>query len=212
MFEILPERAGDGPAIDRLLDLAFGPGRQAKTVYRLRHRQPPLAELSFVGQREGRLVGSIRFWPVEICDRAQVRALLLGPVAVEPALQGRGIGQALVRHGLDAARRLGHGAVVLVGDAPYYGRFGFERRLAEALTLPGPVDLDRFLALELVPGALAGVGGAVVRPRGQLRPVDGAGGGLRRFSGPRAARPASGRQAPTPAPGSPAKAAPARRR
>ena len=207
MYEITPERPSDGAAIEMLLDSAFGPGREAKTGSRLRQGHAPAAGLSFVVRDGDGLAASIRFWAIEILDTAPVPALLLGPLAVAPALRGLGLGRALVRHGLAVAERQGHGAVVLVGDADYYGAFGFERRLAAGLTLPGPVDLDRFLALELREGALVDVAGAVVRPRRCLRGVEGIAG----ISGPRAARPASARPAPGPAPGWPATAAPARR-
>ena len=105
------------------------------------------------------VVGTLRFWHVE-CGRKV--ALMLGPLAVDPATRSAGLGRALVEHGLKRAAKLGHDSVILVGDAPYYGRFGFTASPVSQLVLPGPVDVARFLGLELVPGALAGVSGRVV--------------------------------------------------
>ncbi len=180
MFEILPEGPDDGPAIDSLLTRAFGPTRHDRTVYRLREGVSPLADLAFVARDRDGLAGSLRFWPVEITDAWP--ALLLGPLAVAAERQGRGIGRALVRHGLETAREHGHGAVLLVGDPDYYRHFGF--RPVAGLSLPGPVDPRRLQALELAPGGLAA--GPVRQPRRWLR----AAGGLSRTSGPRGTRPA----------------------
>lgn len=160
MFPIFPERAVDTPAVEHLLDRAFGPERRQKTVYRLREEVEPVAELCFLSYGAAGIDGAIRFWPVLVAEGAPL--LLLGPVAVAPERQGHGLGGALVRHGLDAARRLGHAAVILVGDPEYYGRFGFEGRLTAGLSLPGPVEWRRFLGLELRPGALAGAAGQVL--------------------------------------------------
>jgi predicted N-acetyltransferase YhbS len=176
MFTIDHPRAEDGPAIDHLLDLAFGPDRLAKTAYRLRDGVPCARGLSFVARENGRLAASLQFWPVLIqpCEGsvpdegsapdeagAPLPALLLGPLAVDPAVRGRGMGIALMRHGLDAATRQGHRAAILVGDLDYYSRVGFEREPAAGLTLPGPVEPARLLGINLVPGALDGVAGAV---------------------------------------------------
>jgi predicted N-acetyltransferase YhbS len=169
MFEILPEGPADGPAIDSLLDQAFGPHRRRKTVDRLRRGGTPLAELSIVARTGDRLAGSLRFWAVEIGSDVTVPALLLGPLAVAPERQGQGIGSTLVDHGLVRARAHGHRAVLLIGDPDYYGGFGFRADAAQYLTLPGPIDAARFLALELSPGALAGVRGPVRQPRRWLR-------------------------------------------
>lgn len=162
MFSIFPERAVDAPAIESLLDRVSGADRRQKTVYRLREEVDPLADLCFLSYGRAGIDGSIRFWPVEVAATEPLPVLLLGPVAVAPERQGQGLGRALVRHGLAAARRLGHGAVILVGDAAYYGRFGFERRQVRRLVLPGPVDPERFLGLELRPRALAGAAGPIV--------------------------------------------------
>lgn len=165
-FEILPERAGDAALIEPLLDRTFGFDRNFKTVYRLRERQAPLDRLSFVAVHDdGGLLASLRFWSVAIGDEP---ALLLGPLAVEPALQGQGIGRALVRHGLASARRQGHRLCLVVGPPDYYGPFGFVNAPSLGLVLPGPVELPRFQALELASGALQGVYGLV----GQLEATE----------------------------------------
>ncbi|MFN8926086.1 MAG: GNAT family N-acetyltransferase [Rhodospirillales bacterium] len=163
MIPITDERPSDADAIEALLDTCFGPGRTAKTVYRLRAGVDPASGLSLVA-RDGTdaLVGTIRCWPVRLGEDARP-SLLLGPVAVDPSLQGRGLGGALIRETLARAADLGHAGVILVGDAPYYARFGFARPPVERLALPGPVDLSRFLGHEIVPGALSGATG-LVRP------------------------------------------------
>lgn len=158
MFDIQRERPEDRGQIEHLLDLAFGPDRFTKTVYRLREGVAPVADLCFVAREGGVMRGSLRFWPIRI---ESIPALLLGPLAVDPAHRGRGAGIALMRHALDLARQAGHRIVVLVGDEPYYARVGFSRERARHLRLPGPVDEARLLALDLVPGALDQVGGMI---------------------------------------------------
>ncbi|GAB3124942.1 GNAT family N-acetyltransferase [Novispirillum itersonii] len=145
--------------IESLNDEAFGPDRQKKTVYRFRDGVSHLPELALVAEDEaGAFRGTLRFWPVMI---GQTPALLLGPLTVVGGLRKTGVGTRLMWAGLERAKALGHRIVILVGDEPYYSRFGFRRALAEPLSLPGPVDLARFLALELVPGAMDGVTGMV---------------------------------------------------
>lgn len=163
-MEIAPETPADATAIERLLDLAFGSDRMGKTVYKLRDGIPPVSELGFVihDPAKPEIDGSLRFWPIVIGDE-RVPALLLGPIAVAPEDRGKGYAKALIWHGLGVARALGHRIVLLVGDAPYYGQFGFTRDMALDLALPGWVDEARFLGLELVPGALSGVRGMVGR-------------------------------------------------
>ena len=158
-FRIRDEQSRDAVAREALLDRSFGLERFAKTCERLREGRLPAQGLSFVVTAGATIVGTLRLWHVAAGDRA---ALLLGPLAVDTAHRSAGIGRALVGHGLAKARALGHAGVILVGDAPYYARFGFSRAPVEALTLPGPVDLGRFLGLELVPDALAGARGRVV--------------------------------------------------
>ncbi len=161
MVTIRPELSTDIPARERLLDKAFGKlERRRKTSERLREGRLPSDGLAFSAvDQKGRLIGTIRLWDVIAGSAGQ--ALLLGPVAVDCRHQGKGIGAALMRHAIDKARDKGHAAIILVGDAPYYTRFGFDRGLVADLHLPGPVDRNRFLGLELVPGALDGAEGLV---------------------------------------------------
>jgi predicted N-acetyltransferase YhbS len=161
-MKIEVELPGDFDDIEALLDLAFGASRTTKTVYRLREGVDSIRQLNGVIREDDRLKGSLRFWPVVI-GPSRAPALLLGPVAVAPEDRGKGYARALIWRGLELARLQGYRIVLLVGDEPYYGQFGFTRRLTTALTLPGPVDLDRFLGLELVPGALGGIFGEVQR-------------------------------------------------
>lgn len=154
------ERADDDRAIEALIALSFGPDRFAKTVYRFREGVPHLSDLAFVVRNNSDgLAGSLRFWPILIGD--DWPAILLGPLAVDPALRGQGVGKALMRHGLEEAARLGHRICVLVGDRPYYESFGFHSAPAQGLALPGWVDPERFLVRALVPGALDGVSGLI---------------------------------------------------
>ncbi len=161
MTPIRPEGPQDGPHIEALLDRAFGADRHARPSYRLRDGIRPIESLCFVAEAEGRIVGTIRHWPVRIGDAG--RALLLGPIAVEPARERQGIGGHLVRTGLDRAAAAGHEAVVAVGTPAFLGRFGFAAAGPFGITLPGLDDPRRLLALPLVPGALEGAGGAVRR-------------------------------------------------
>jgi predicted N-acetyltransferase YhbS len=164
MWEIRAERASDDAAIERLIDSGFGPGRFAKTAYRLREGVAPDARLSFVAEnpRPAVLLGAVRFWPVIV---GQSSALLLGPLAVDPKLRGRGIGIALMQRGLEEARVLGFESVVLVGDEPYYAKVGFAKLKPGQVRFPGPVDGDRLLGLALKPGALETLSGEVKRAR-----------------------------------------------
>ncbi len=143
MISIEKERSKDRPAIEALLDLAFGPGRFAKSSYRLREGTTAIDALCFVGFVDGVVKGSIRFWPVRVGDSDT--ALLLGPLAVDPALRGQGLGIALIERGLDAAKKLGHNIVFLVGDEPYYARCGFSQTEPGRFGFPGPVDPARLL-------------------------------------------------------------------
>lgn len=158
MITILSEVPRDAPAIEALLDRAFGPKRRLKTAERLREGRRPADGLSLVALDGARLVGTVRQWHVTAGDRP---ALLLGPVAVAEDRRNRGVGTALVETSLERALMAGHRGVILVGDAPYYGRFDFRRELTLDLALPGPVEAERFLGLELVHGGLAGARGLV---------------------------------------------------
>jgi predicted N-acetyltransferase YhbS len=159
MITLRQERPADGKARETLLDSAFGDTRLRKTSQRLRDGRLPADGLAFVAADGGRVIGTARLWNVA-CGSGQP-ALLLGPVAVASDCRNRGIGAALVRRCLREARRLGHGAIILVGDAPYYSRFGFAAEKAASLKLPGPFERHRLLALELIPAALDGANGLV---------------------------------------------------
>lgn len=154
----------DHDATEHLLDLSFGSDRHSKTSYRLRDGNAAVPGLSLVVRDPGvKLAGTISFWPIAI-GAQQSPALLLGPLAVHPDRQGLGIGLALMQEGLARARAQGHALVLLVGDEPYYARAGFARLPHGLIGLPGPVNPERFLYLELKPGALAGVSGMAQVP------------------------------------------------
>ena len=162
---IRSETAADAVAREDLLEAAFGPARFEKTCERLREgRLPTVALVAEVG---GRIVGSVRLWAVAAGPGRP--ALVLGPLAVDGAFRRAGIGARLVGAALNQAAAGGHGAVLLVGDAPYYARFGFTSALTAALWMPGPVERERFLAVELQAGALAGARG-LVSPTGPVAP------------------------------------------
>jgi predicted N-acetyltransferase YhbS len=155
---ILPETSGDAPAIERLHERTFGPGRYAKTAYRLREQVTHCPDLSFTARIGTLLVGSVRLLPVRV---GEAKALLLGPLTVEPPFRERGVGQALIARALEAARAKGHRLVILVGDEPYYGKCGFKRIPPGRAMMPGPVDPARLLVAELVDGAFDGVSGPI---------------------------------------------------
>jgi predicted N-acetyltransferase YhbS len=157
---ILPETAEDAAAIERLHERTFGPGRYARSAYRIREGRGHLVELSFTARIGTLLVGSVRLTPICI-DEAP--ALLLGPLTVEPPFRARGIGTALIERALKDAQAKGHKLVVLVGDEPFYGKCGFKRIAKGRVKLPGPVDPARLLVAELTPGAFDGVSG-MIRP------------------------------------------------
>lgn len=159
-FLVRDETAGDVAARERLLDATFGPARFAKTCERLREGRLPAEGLALVAEdASGRLIGTVRLWHVEAGSAGA--ALMLGPIAVADEARSLGLGGALMRVAIERARRLGHRAVVLVGDEPYYRRFGFRAEATLGLDLPGPVERARFLALDLVDGALADATGMV---------------------------------------------------
>jgi predicted N-acetyltransferase YhbS len=158
-FEIRLETDGDAPILSELSAQAFGPGRFARSAYRVREGVPPVGALCLCAQLDGRLVGGIRFTAIRIGE--QEGAALLGPLVVDPAEKGKGYGRALVEEGLARAKAEGFTLVILVGDMPYYARFGFKPVPPGQILLPGPVDPARLLAREFVPGALAGMRGMV---------------------------------------------------
>lgn len=159
MITIRNEAALDIPAREILLDRAL-PGRHLKTCEKLRRGQRPADGLSFSAFKGRQLVGTVRLWHIEAGTAGA--ALLLGPIGVLPECQGLGIGTLLMDHALAEASAMGHRSVILVGDAPYYERFGFDAALCTGLNLPGPVERDRFQGLELVTGSLSGATGMVL--------------------------------------------------
>jgi len=165
-FTLRPQAEGDQIHIDNLLDQAFGPGRYTRTAYRLREGVGDISQLAYVAQSGGKIVGSLKYWPVFIGN--QHRALLLGPLAVHPDWRGGGCGLALMECTLPLAKTLGFGLVILVGDLSYYERVGFSQAPAGRVQFPGPVNLSRLLWLELSPGASAGVAGGIGKYTGAL--------------------------------------------
>ncbi len=158
MVTIRDEVAADVPAREALLDMSFGDSRFEKTSERLREGRKPARGLSLSAVHEGEVVGTVRLW--HIAAGSAGAGLLLGPLAVDEDRRGLGIGARLMREALWRAARNGHRFVLLVGDLPYYKRFGFEAAPA-GLALPGPVDRARFLGFEIIPGALRGAAGMV---------------------------------------------------
>lgn len=168
-FIITAETFADVAAREALLDRAMGPGRKRKSSEKLRRGRKPSEGLAFVARdASGAVIGTVRLWDVAFERGASLvaggrkgAALLLGPLAVDPAHACAGIGSALMRHAIAEAARLGHRAILLVGDAPYYERFGFSADKTTGIAMPGPYERDRFLALELAQGALDGACGTL---------------------------------------------------
>lgn len=170
-FAIRAERASDVIAREALLDACFGDNRHTRTCQRLRDGRAPAEGLSLSAVREGRLVGTVRLWHVSFGGKP---ALMLGPLAVDPSCRALGVGAALMSAVLAAAKARSHGAVILLGDAPYYARFGFTAEKTGELSLPGPFERDRLLGLELCDGALDGAWGMIAatgKPIAGLRAV-----------------------------------------
>jgi len=163
-LELRQETAEDLWEVESLYDLCFAPGREALSSYRLRDGVARVAPLCLVLRDGGVLAGVIRYWPVTVGGH---RALLLGPVAVHPTRQGEGLAGWLILDSLDRALALGWERVMLVGDAPYYSRFGFTR--LPSVEMPPPTNPERVLGLELVPGAWEGVSGMVERAPADIR-------------------------------------------
>jgi predicted N-acetyltransferase YhbS len=157
---ILPETAEDAIAIERLHERTFGPGRYARSAYRIREGRGHLLDLSFTARIGTLLIGSVRLTPIFIGDTP---ALLLGPLTVEPPFRGRGVGSALVKRALAQAKANGSKLVLLVGDEPLYAKSSFKRIPKGQVKMPGPVDPARLLVAELLPGAFEGVKG-LIRP------------------------------------------------
>ncbi len=154
MFEISREGPSDGPAIESLLDAAFGAVRHARPSYALRDGIDRIAELCFTARNGGTLVGTIRYWPLRIPGAHS--GLLLGPIAVDAAHGKAGIGGKLIEQSLVAARALGHDAVAAIGDGGYLGRFGFRPAREFGLAFPTPVPPESFHAIDLLPGTISG--------------------------------------------------------
>jgi predicted N-acetyltransferase YhbS len=155
---ILAETPSDANIIERLHERTFGPGRYARTAFRIREGAAHLVDLSFTARIGTLLVGSVRLTPIRV---GEARALLLGPLTVEPPFRKRGIGLALMQRALSEAKQKGHHLVVLVGDEPYYAKTGFRRIPKGQARMPGPVNPDRLLVAELIEGAFAGVSGPI---------------------------------------------------
>jgi predicted N-acetyltransferase YhbS len=159
MIQIRHERLADVDAREALLDSAFGETRTRKSSERLREDRLPAEGLSFIASEGKRVIGTARLWNVA-CGNGQ-QALLLGPVAVAEDCRSRGLGGAMVRRAIQTARKLGYGAIVLVGDPEYYNRFGFSGEKTGALWMPGPFERHRLLGRELKAGALSGARGMI---------------------------------------------------
>lgn len=177
VFEIVAEATADAAAREALLDRAMGPGRKRKSSEKLRRGRRPSEGLAFVAcDATGSVVGTVRLWDVLLGERG-APALLLGPLAVDPAIQQAGIGSTLMRHAVAEAARLGHQAILLVGDPSYYARFGFSADKTGRLSMPGPYEQHRFLALELVAGVLDHASGTL-KPAGRKSSAKGGSAGL----------------------------------
>jgi predicted N-acetyltransferase YhbS len=155
---ILPETGDDAAEIDRLHERTFGPGRFAKTAYRIREGAGHRLDLSFTARVGTLLVASVRLTPIRI---GEAKGLLLGPLTVEPPFRQRGIGKKLIDRAITEAKSKGHRLVVLVGDEPYYEKCGFKRIPRDRATMPGPVDPARLLVCELADGAFEGISGPI---------------------------------------------------
>jgi predicted N-acetyltransferase YhbS len=163
-LNIQPETPEDDPAIEKLSERTFGPGRFARSAYRLREGVAHRRELSYTARIGTLLVGSVRLTPIKI---GGAKALLLGPLTVEPPFRSRGVGRALMEASIQAAKGSGAKLILLVGDEPYYGRLGFKKVEHGRVKLPGPVDPERVLIAELTAGSFTGVTGAVRRDYGR---------------------------------------------
>lgn len=160
-FLVEAERPADKSGREALLDRAMGPGRKRKSSEALRRGRLPAEGLALVARSaDGAVLGTVRLWNVTLGAGGRP-ALLLGPLAVEPSVKSAGIGSALMRQAIAEARDLGHGAILLVGDEAYYGRFGFSAEHTGELAMPGPYERHRLLSLELTQGALDGACGTI---------------------------------------------------
>lgn len=165
-FAIRAERASDIAAREALLDASFGEDRHTRTCQRLRDGRAPAEGLAFSAVQHGKLVGTVRLWHV---SAGGVPALVLGPLAVDTSCRSLGVGAALMKHALAAAKARGHNAVILRGDPAYYERFGFSAAKTGELALPGPFEAERLLAVELRDGALNGAHGMIAATGAKAR-------------------------------------------
>ncbi len=191
MVTIREEKIADVAAREALLDQAYGPARFGKASERLREERLPASGLSLIATDRGHVIGTVRLW--HVAAGPEQPALLLGPLAVHPTHRNRGIGSALMRRVIARARLAGHGAILLVGDAAYYGRFGFSAAATDVLWMPGRYERDRLLALELKPGALTGARGLIgatgkIQPKPDLNKLVAANGDNRRANAQRLVR------------------------
>jgi predicted N-acetyltransferase YhbS len=159
-WKIRLETPADAAGVEALNDGSFGPGRFAKSAYRLREGVTPVSSLSFVAALDGELLGSVRFWPISVGGHEE---LLLGPLAVRGDQRGRGIGIALMQAGIEAAKQGPWRGILLVGDEPYYAKVGFSRLPPGRVRFPGPVDARRILGLSLKGGEMVSLSGQVRR-------------------------------------------------
>jgi predicted N-acetyltransferase YhbS len=161
-WTLRPETPADAAAVEALNAASFGPGRFAKSAYRLREGVAPVAELGFVATQGDVLLGSVRFWPISVGGHEE---LLLGPLAVRGDQRGKGIGIALMQAGIEAAQKGPWRGILLVGDEPYYAKVGFSRLPPGRVRFPGPVDERRMLGLSLKGGEMLTVSGQIRRAR-----------------------------------------------
>jgi predicted N-acetyltransferase YhbS len=159
-WTIRPEAASDAAAIEALNEASFGPGRFAKSAYRLREGVAPVAALGLVAVGDGALLGSVRFWPISVGGHQE---LLLGPLAVRGDQRGKGIGVALMQAGIERAKQGAWRGILLVGDEPYYAKVGFSRLPPNRVSFPGPVDQNRILGLSLKGGEMLSLTGQIRR-------------------------------------------------
>ncbi len=166
-FSIHQQSKLDNALVEQLLDRAFGLDRRTKSSYRLREGQTAVDGLSFIARNSaGSIIGTISFWNIHLGQEG-TKAILLGPLAVEPDQQATGVGLALMRHGITAAKQANHKLVILIGDAPYYAKVGFKQVPLNTLQMPGANDPKRLLYLELEKGAFITPNGT--EPSGLIR-------------------------------------------
>jgi predicted N-acetyltransferase YhbS len=160
LFLTRPEHASDEASIEALHHISFGPGAYARAAFRVREQAPHDRALSFVTERDGALIASVRMTPIRVGENAE-KGLLLGPLVVGPDYKGKGHGKALMRLAVEEARKAGYPFIILVGDQPYYWPFGFRPLPQGKVQMPGPVDPARFLIAELRPAVADGLSGMV---------------------------------------------------